>query len=139
MRQEGRNDVWESIFRPFGLEHANRRLPRQTMDALQRHLWPGNVRELKNVIEHGAILTTGDTLRVPMLDDAAPVGTSQPTLADSERELILRALEGTRWHIKGPKGAAAALGLNPSTLYSRMKKLGIQPPGQDSGDRNTDS
>jgi PAS domain S-box-containing protein len=104
-------------------------VPRKTMDALQRHPWPGNVRELKNVIEHGAILTTGDTLRVPMLDDAAPVGAPPPTLADSERELILRALGRTGWRIKGPKGAAAALGLNPSTLYSRMKKLSIRPPG----------
>jgi transcriptional regulator with GAF, ATPase, and Fis domain len=108
-------------------------VPRKTMEALQRHSWPGNVRELKNVIEHGAILTTGDTLRVPMLDDAAPVGAAQPTLADSERELILRALESKSWKIKGPKGAAAALGLNPSTLYSRMKKLGIRPPGTAEG------
>jgi formate hydrogenlyase transcriptional activator len=88
-------------------------VPRKTMDVLQRHPWPGNVRELKNVIEHGAILTTGDTLKVPMLDDAAPVGAPQPTLADSERELILRALANTGWRIKGPKGAASALGLNP--------------------------
>jgi transcriptional regulator with GAF, ATPase, and Fis domain len=105
-------------------------VPRQAMEALQAHPWPGNVRELKNVIEHGAILTTGDTLRVPMLDDAAPVQAPQPTLADSERQLILGALEGRRWKVKGPNGAAAALGLNPSTLYSRMKKLGIRPPGQ---------
>jgi len=104
-------------------------VPRQTMEALQRHPWPGNVRELKNVIEHGAILTTGDTLKVPLLDDAAPVGAPPQTLADSERELILRALESAGWRIKGPKGAAAGLGLNPSTLYSRMKKLGIRPPG----------
>jgi transcriptional regulator of acetoin/glycerol metabolism len=103
-------------------------VPRKTMETLQRHPWPGNVRELRNVIEHGAILTAGDTLRVPMLDDVAPVAEPQPTLAHSERELILRALETTSWRIKGPKGAAAALGLNPSTLYSRMKKLDIQPP-----------
>ena len=99
------------------------------MDKLQRHPWPGNVRELRNAIEHGAILTTGETLRVPLLDDASPVVTAAPTLADSERELILRALETARWRIKGPKGAAAALGLHPSTLYNRMKKLGIQPSG----------
>jgi formate hydrogenlyase transcriptional activator len=104
-------------------------VPRKTMETLQRHPWPGNVRELRNVIEHAAILSAGDTLRIPALDDAAPVGTPPPTLADSERELILRALEGTGWRIKGPKGAAAALGLNPSTLYSRMKKLGVRPPG----------
>ncbi len=45
-------------------------VPRKTMEALQRHPWPGNVRELRNVIEHGAIVTTGDTLKVPMLDEA---------------------------------------------------------------------
>jgi PAS domain S-box-containing protein len=104
-------------------------VPRKAMEALQRHPWPGNVRELRNVIEHAAILTTGDTLRMPALDDATPAATPPPTLADSERELILRALERTAWRVKGPKGAAAALGLNPSTLYSRMKKLGIRPPG----------
>jgi formate hydrogenlyase transcriptional activator len=108
-------------------------VPRKTMEALQRQPWPGNVRELKNVLEHAAILTTGDTLRLPMLEDAAPVGAPQPTLAESERELIRRALEKTNWRIKGPKGAAAALGLNPSTLYSRMKKLGIRPPGPAEG------
>ena len=103
-------------------------VPRATMEALQRHPWPGNVRELRNVIEHGAIITTGDTLRVPVLGDAAPVAPPQ-TLADAEREHILRALESTRWRVKGPKGAAVVLGLNPATLYSRMKKLGIRPPG----------
>jgi formate hydrogenlyase transcriptional activator len=104
-------------------------VPRKTMDALVRHSWPGNVRELRNVIEHAAILTTGDTLRVPLLEGAAAVAAPSPTLAASERELILRALEKRGWRVKGPTGAAAALGLNPSTLYSRMKKLGIRPPG----------
>jgi transcriptional regulator with GAF, ATPase, and Fis domain len=47
-------------------------------------------------------------------------------MADAEREHILRVLEATGWRIKGPKGAAAALALNPATLYSRMKKLGIR-------------
>jgi len=101
-------------------------IPRRTMEALQRHSWPGNVRELRNVIEHGAIVTTGDTLRVPLLDEAAPAATAQ-TLADVEREHVLRVLGRTGWHIKGPRGAAAVLGLKPATLYSRMKKLGIDP------------
>jgi formate hydrogenlyase transcriptional activator len=102
----------------------------QTMDTLQRHPWPGNVRELRNVIEHGSIITEGDTLRMPMLDEAAPVEVLPPTLAEAEREHILRALEKAGWHIKGPKGAAAELGLNPATLYSRLKKLGIRTPRQ---------
>ena len=104
-------------------------VPRKTMEGLQRYPWPGNVRELRNVIEHSAIVTTGDTLLVPMLDDVAVVAAPRQTLADSERDAIVRALEGARWRIKGPTGAAAALGLRPSTLYSRMKKLGIRPHG----------
>jgi PAS domain S-box-containing protein len=101
-------------------------VPRTTMEALQRQAWPGNVRELRNVIEHGAIITSGNTLKLPALGEAAPAGDLPKTLADVEREHILRELARTGWRIKGPKGAAAALGLNPATLYSRMKKLGIE-------------
>jgi formate hydrogenlyase transcriptional activator len=100
-------------------------VPRQTMEALQSHPWPGNVRQLRNVIEHAAIVTSGDTLRVPMLLDANAAGPPAPTFADSDRQHILKTLQKTAWRIKGPKGAAAALGLKPSTLYSRMLKLGI--------------
>jgi transcriptional regulator with GAF, ATPase, and Fis domain len=103
------------------------RIPRTTMDGLQRRPWPGNVRELKNVIEHGAIVTTGDTLRVPAIADADPGSVPPLTLADAEREHIMRTLERTEGRIKGPSGAAAELGLKPSTLHSRMKKLGIHP------------
>jgi transcriptional regulator with GAF, ATPase, and Fis domain len=102
------------------------RIPRTTMDVLQRRPWPGNVRELKNVIEHGAIVTAGDTLQVPAVADAAPGSAPPQTLAEAEREHILRTLERTEWRIKGSAGAAAELGLKPSTLYGRMKKLGIE-------------
>ena len=99
---------------------------RKTMEALQRHPWPGNVRQLRNIIEHGAIITTGHTLIVPVPDPAATTdATPTQSLADTEREHILKTLEKTGWRIKGPKGAAALLGLKPSTLYSRMEKLGI--------------
>jgi formate hydrogenlyase transcriptional activator len=63
---------------------------------------------------------------VGMLGDAVPDAAPPQSLADAEREHIVRALEKTSWRIKGPKGAATALGLNPATLYSRMKKLGIR-------------
>jgi formate hydrogenlyase transcriptional activator len=105
-------------------------VPRKTMEALQRHSWPGNVRELRNVIEHGAIVTAGRTLRVPMLGEGPSAAASPRTLAEAEREHILRALERTGWRVKGPRGAAAELGINPSTLYSRMKNLGIRPRGK---------
>ena len=100
-------------------------VPRKTVEMLQRHPWPGNIRELRNLIEHSTILTTGDTLRVPLLEQAPPVALQVQTLADSEREQILKALERTGLRIKGAKGAAAALGINPSTLYHHMSKLGI--------------
>jgi formate hydrogenlyase transcriptional activator len=100
-------------------------VPRQTMEALQRHPWPGNVRQLRNTIEHGVIITAGETLMVPTLDET--MAALPQTAADAERAHILRALEKAGWHIKGPSGAAAGLGLNPATLYSRMKKLGIRP------------
>ena len=105
-------------------------VPRKTMEALQRHPWPGNVRELRNVVEHATIITTGNTLRVPILGDAAPGAALPQALADVEREHILRTLEDTKWQIKGPKGAAVILGLKPATLYGRMKKLGIKRPDQ---------
>jgi len=100
-------------------------VPRKTMEMLQHHPWPGNIRELRNVIEHGTIITTDETLKVPMLEHAAPEALPVLTLADSEREHIMKALERTGWRIKGDRGAAAALGLKPSTLYNRMSKLGI--------------
>ena len=100
-------------------------VPRKAMEMLQRHPWPGNVRELRNVLEHGTIITTGETLRVPVLEQTVPEAPPDQTLADCERDHILRALERTGWRIKGPKGAAVSLGLNPATLYHRMRKLGI--------------
>jgi formate hydrogenlyase transcriptional activator len=118
--------VW-AFLKEFSLRMGKKitQVPRKTMEALQSHPWPGNVRELRNVIEHGAIVTSGDTLRVPMLLETAPSVPPARTLADSEREHILKALEKTGWRIKGPRGAATLLGLKPSTLYSRMQKLAI--------------
>jgi PAS domain S-box-containing protein len=101
------------------------KVPRKAMEALQRHSWPGNIRELRNVIEHSVILSSGDTLKLSVVGDA-PTKDAQPvTLAEAEREHILRTLESTGWRIKGPHGAAARLDLKPSTLYSRMQKLDI--------------
>jgi formate hydrogenlyase transcriptional activator len=101
-----------------------------TMDALSRHLWPGNIRELENVIERAIILSPGPVLRVPQEDLRTRVTpghhTDQlQTLEEVERHHILKTLKETRWTLSGPSGAAARLGLNRSTLYFRMKKLGI--------------
>ena len=98
---------------------------RKSMETLQHHPWPGNVRELRNVMEHGVIITNGATLRLPMLESPILRAEAVQTLEDCEREHIVKALERAGWRIKGKKGAAAVLGLNPSTLYGRMRKLQI--------------
>ncbi len=101
------------------------RVLRKDMELLQSHPWPGNIRELRNVIEHSVIVTAGDTLNLTLLSESAMREAPVATLAEAEREHILKTLESTRWRIKGPYGAAARLDMQPSTLYSRMQKLGI--------------
>jgi formate hydrogenlyase transcriptional activator len=99
----------------------------RAMQSLEVHSWPGNVRELANVIERAVIHTQGSVLQLvdhwePLVAEA---GTTQ-TLEEVEREYIVRTLEQTGWRIEGKSGAATILGLNPSTLRTRMMKLGIQ-------------
>jgi formate hydrogenlyase transcriptional activator len=101
------------------------KVPRKAIEALEAHPWPGNIRELRNVIEHSVIVSSGDTLKLTALGDM-PLREAEPvTLAEAEREHIIKALESTGWRIKGAHGAARRLALQPSTLYSRMQKLGI--------------
>jgi len=104
-------------------------VPKRTMEALQRYHWPGNVRELRNVIEHAVIVSTSDMLKVKLPQDPRGVTSRILTLKDAERQHITKVLERTNWRIKGPHGAAELLGLKPSTLYTRMNKLGI-PTGR---------
>jgi PAS domain S-box-containing protein len=100
----------------------------RTIQTLQAHSWPGNVRELANVIERAVIHTKGPTLQVVERFEA--VGDELPSppksLEEIERDYIIRTLENTGWRIEGRYGAAKILGLNPSTLRTRMLKLGIQ-------------
>ena len=102
----------------------------ETMDALIHYRWPGNIRELENVIERAAILSPGPVLRLSPRDLKSRITPGQnpdhhQTLEEVERNHILKTLKETRWVLSGPSGAAACLGLNRSTLYFRMKKLGI--------------
>jgi formate hydrogenlyase transcriptional activator len=105
-------------------------IPPDTMDALRSYLWPGNIRELENVIERAIILSSGPVLRVSHQDLRTRVAPGHDadrvqTLEEVERDHILKTLKETRWILSGPGGAATRLGLNRSTLYFRMKKLGI--------------
>ena len=100
----------------------------RAMQSLQAHSWPGNVRELGNVIERAVIHSPGSVLQIVDHFEQLSPATLPPTqtLEEVERDYIIRTLEGTGWRIEGPFGAAKILGLNPSTLRTRMAKLGIQ-------------
>jgi formate hydrogenlyase transcriptional activator len=103
------------------------------MEALARYTWPGNIRELQNLMERALVLSPGPVLRFPLQylqNRPAATLEVQPvkTLAEAEREHILVALKEVDWVLSGPKGAAARLGLNRSTLQFRMQKLGIVRP-----------
>ncbi|MBT8367727.1 MAG: sigma 54-interacting transcriptional regulator, partial [Deltaproteobacteria bacterium] len=100
---------------------------KSTMKHLQAYAWPGNVRELRNVIERAMILSQGGTLAVQLDDRDSPQNTGQ-TLAEVETDHIRAVLGQAGWRVRGDGGAAQILGMNPCTLESRMKKLGIKRP-----------
>jgi len=102
-------------------------IPRKTMEALQSYPWPGNVRELRNVIEHAMILNRDKSLVVSMPGLAPFEAQHASHLDDVERRHIMSVLQRTGWRVAGKGGAAEALGLKRTTLYSKMKKLGIDP------------
>ena len=120
------------------------RVPNTILERFVAYDWPGNVRELENVIERAIILSPGTSLRPEAIQlgsaaparsreghtrtDSTPDTGDNDTLQARERAHILRICQATVWKIKGPDGAATKLGINPGTLYARMKKLGIRRP-----------
>jgi transcriptional regulator with GAF, ATPase, and Fis domain len=122
------------------------RLTRAAVARLQNYDWPGNVRELRNVIERAVILARGGPLffDLPTTDSVPPAAPSKPpagartgteyfTEAEMhrrERENLIVVLERAGWKIKGADGAAELLGVKPTTLLSRINKMGIKRPGK---------
>ena len=148
-RREDIEALANEFLREVGLKLDKRfdAISPQALAALQRYDWPGNVRELQNIIQRAAVITTGRVLQLPeecklSVEPKKPEGvftasrengaskaeeTFQTTKLDElAREHIMRVLEQTKWRIEGPKGAALILGLHPSTVRSRMLKLGIR-------------
>jgi formate hydrogenlyase transcriptional activator len=96
------------------------------MDALQRYHWPGNIRELRNVIERAMIVATGRTLTIAAPQLVPRQSTIASTKLDDIQAAHIRAtLTECGWRVRGTNGAAQRLGLNPTTLESRMARLGI--------------
>jgi transcriptional regulator with GAF, ATPase, and Fis domain len=120
------------------------RLTRAGMEQLQHYDWPGNIRELRNVIERAVILARGGALAFDLpAGTAPPAARPSPIMGDAgdrpgylteaelqrrERENLLVILETAGWKIKGADGAAERLGVKPTTLLSRMKKMGLNRP-----------
>ena len=142
--------VWHFINKRQGqLRRTIESIPKGLMEAFQAYHWPGNVRELENIVERALIVSPGPTLTLPdslreMTMAGSPreaqamqvPGSLQPEspielpLEEFERRHILQVVQNTGWRIKGKGGAAELLGLKPTTLNSRMKKLGIKRPTQ---------
>ena len=104
-------------------------IPAAVARALEEYDWPGNIRELENVIQRAMILSPNGTLSINDISLTPARATSTPsgtTLEEVERNHILRVLATTFWRIEGKRGAADMLGLKPSTLRSRIRKLGIR-------------
>ena len=119
------------------------RLTRAAIAKLDSYDWPGNIRELRNVVERAVIISRGGVLDFDLpaaestlaphpatreKSDTEPEFLTEPELQRRERENLLIILEKAHWKIKGPDGAAELLGVNATTLLSRMKKMGLRRP-----------
>ena len=98
----------------------------RSLAALAEYSWPGNVRELRNAVERAMILSTGPTLSIEAPQASAHMASHAELTG---RQELARVLNETSWRIRGPHGAAARLGVKPTTLESRIKKLGLTRPG----------
>ena len=107
-------------------------IPEETMRALVRHCWPGNIRELQNYVARGVILSNDGIFEPPPLErcESPEPEIANPTLEEKVRREILAACQRSNWKLGGPRGAAARLGLKRTTLFYKMKRLGIAPPAE---------
>ena len=102
------------------------KIPENDMKALQRYAWPGNIRELRNLVERAMILAKGSALQLELEGARGSVTNGERTLEETEKRHIIDVMEETGWRVRGKDGAAEILGLKPTTLESRMQKLGIK-------------
>lgn len=122
--------VWTFV-REFEEKMGKRvdQIPASSMKALQDYHWPGNIRELRNTVERAMLVHKGPTLDISVPEESRSLSQDCGALAleEMEKKHILRVLATTGGRVKGNGGAAEILQINPSTLFSRMRKLGIKP------------
>ena len=104
-------------------------IDRDNMTALEQYSWPGNIRELRNVVERAMITASGHRLAITLPPSSTAATRRSPKLVDVEKEHIRAVLESTGWRIRGAGGTADRLGMKPTTLETRMAKLGLKRPG----------
>ena len=121
--------VWRFV-EEFSKTFAKRidTIDKDSLTALQHYGWPGNIRELRNVVERAMITASSKRLSITLPQSSATPTKRSPKLRDVEKEHIRAVLEATRWRIRGAGGAAERLGLKPTTLETRMAKLGLRRP-----------
>jgi formate hydrogenlyase transcriptional activator len=121
--------VWRFVDE-FSREFGKRidAIPRENMLVLQQYSWPGNIRELRNVVERAMIVVRGTKLTIPVPAPTLTAVRHSVKLTDVEKEHIRTVLESSGWRIRGLGGAAERLGLRPTTLETRMAKLGLIRP-----------
>jgi len=114
----------------FSMDKVIEDVPEETMRSIVRHPWPGNIRELQNYVARGVILSNDSVFESmpPERCEPEPVEVANPTLEDKVRQEILVACQRANWKLGGPRGAATRLGLKRTTLFYKMKRLGIAPP-----------
>jgi formate hydrogenlyase transcriptional activator len=123
--------VWgfvDEFSRTFGRQIET--VAKENMIALQRYPWPGNIRELRNVIERAMIVATGPRLSIDLPTRSEAPAAQSIAMVDIEREHIKTVLNRVNWRVRGNGGGAELLGMKPTTLESRMAKLGILRPRQ---------
>lgn len=103
-------------------------VPNNNMKELQNYPWPGNIRELRNVVEQAMIISSGKVLQISLPSMKERINASNIQLDNVIRNHILKVLETTGWRVSGKNGAAELLGVKPTTLQSKINKLGITRP-----------
>jgi transcriptional regulator with GAF, ATPase, and Fis domain/tetratricopeptide (TPR) repeat protein len=119
------------FIKQFSTKYGRRHFALTNHDTLvlTNYLWPGNVRQLRNIIERAVLLSDGEKLRIELPEDRKAVSHDivhdEPTMDELQRRYIRMILDRTEGRLSGEKGAATILGMKRSTLYNRMKKLGL--------------
>ncbi len=122
------NHFVQLFSRKMGKKAASLKITKSSMQALQSYPWPGNVRELMHVVESALITSEKNKLHFDLPKTADAATRKLKTFEEMEREYVLEVLKAKNWKIEGRDSASSILGLPPSTLRARIRKLGLKRP-----------